>query len=86
VGQEPGRWRGAPGELLDAVKVLVPPRTPVFTAVPAGSAAALALAVAIGFRPLGAEVLFPADDSADESSDDEAGELPSPDLISEETP
>lgn len=58
----PGRTR----ELLDAIKVLVPPRSPVFTTVPACSAAALALIVGIGFRPLGAEVLFPAPDDTDD--------------------
>lgn len=46
-------------ELLHAAKALVPPRTPLFASVPIHSARSIRMALAAGFRPLGAEVLFP---------------------------
>ncbi|MBO0873546.1 MAG: hypothetical protein J2P19_09135 [Pseudonocardia sp.] len=61
VGPErgtPGPLRASPNELLGAVRGLVPPHNPVFTAVPSASATALVHALAVGFDPLGAEVLF----------------------------
>lgn len=61
VGVERGtsgpRW--APhNELLDEIRGLVPADNPVFAAVPSASATALVHALAVGFEPLGAEVLF----------------------------
>ena len=60
-----GLERGTPGVEgassdgpLDVVRGLVPPDNPVFAAVPSASATALVHALAVGFQPLGAEVLF----------------------------
>lgn len=61
----PGPRRTSPSELLDTVRGLVPPRSPVFVAVPSASATALVHALAIGFQPLGAEVLFRHEEQAE---------------------
>lgn len=53
-----GPRRDSPTELLDAIRGLVPAGGPVFAAVPSASATALVHALAVGFQPLGAEVLF----------------------------
>ena len=45
-------------ELLHAAKSLIPVRTPLYASVPIHSARSIRMALAAGFRPLGAEVLF----------------------------
>lgn len=46
-------------ELLAAAMTLIPARTPLFTSVPVHAARSIRVALAAGFTPIAAEVLFP---------------------------